>query len=230
MANSIYVQRLGKQDAENTWISPLVEDMQITVGSEFTSFADMAPMLSSLVDLGNMATTGFSGILSGTGKELRNTLDQAKWQRTNPIEITTSLSFFTKTNSKEDVVKKVANLISLSVLSVVGEGTSKKIIVPGIALNVLSQIKDKEQGNETDFLEASKLVSVLIPGIIYMSAAYVKTVQPTYSKHTTILGYPLWAKVDVTFAGVGPAMDTDFINGMNYSFNTITNTAVLKPI
>ena len=56
----------------------------------------------------------------------------------------------------------------------------------------------------------AKLVSLEIPGILYLELAVIERAIPTFSKQITDSSYPLWAIVETTFMGVFPADDTMF--------------------
>ena len=228
MANTIYIQRVGGDSTDDIFQSPLLEDIDLHTGSEFQSLAEMAPKVDDLINLANTFTTGVNNKLTGVGYDLRNIMDYAMWKRTPPIEITTTLSFFTKSDTFKDVVKPTYTICGLAVLS--RDPSSRSgWLVPGVSLDLIKIINEaseeqKEQiGSQKVTKQNSKLVSVLIPGIIHLPVALVQQCNPQYSKHITEKGYPLWSKVTCTFMGLSPAKDEDFINGSKYRWSEATD-------
>ena len=213
---------------------PITEDFQIEASTEFSSFADLAPTISSLVDLGNTFTTTANGEVTSTGLKLRSVLDAPRWQRTNPVRITLDMFFYTRTSALENVVLPLEVLIGSHIIK---RGKDNKLKVPGLnALNVknidnlISGIKNKE--TRDDFVEeeggkeelkklaenqVNSLFSVIIPGVVYLPKAFVFAIQPTYSKQVTDEGYPLWASANVQIQSLTPALAEYFETGRKFN-------------
>ena len=202
-----------------TMTYPITEDFQIETSTEFSSFGDLCPTISSLVDVGNMLTTTGNGVVTDTGLNLRSILDAPRWTKTNPVKITVDMFFYTKEKAKEDVVDAINILIGSHVLSQDDKGKTR---VPGInASNVKSidemqaeitanggeALSKTEKDNINTQLQKQKnsMFSVLIPGVVFLPYAFIFSISPTYSKHVTENGYPLWASANVQIQSVMPA-------------------------
>lgn len=233
--NTIYIQLSG---GSTTIQAPIIDDFPIEAVSEFATFGELVPIMDLLVTLGTAFSAG-GNTTSKTAVLARSVIDAPRWTKTNPIKITTDLHFYTETSAEENVVNKVNTLMGLHVLS---RGEQGRIRIPGFnAKNikdisaVLSdksasasskksaaalQANFKEQFGTTDAEELLKniqdvVISVLIPGVVYLPFAYIHAVQPTYSKFRTSEGYPLWATVNVQIVSLVPAMLHNFEDGKN---------------
>ncbi len=208
MANKIFLQYMDTNQQETTSIFPLTEDPTLEVGSEFKSFSDDIPQISSILALmQNLGTTG--GEASQGITNLLTALDAPRWQKTNPVRITTKLLFYTEENPYDDVYKPMTDIMSLSILTVKGEGENARIAIPGISLRNFSDFQLIGTQTESDvkkrFSEYSKIISIEIPGVIYLEKAIVEKAVPTYSKETTDSGFPLWGSLDMTMVSLAPA-------------------------
>jgi hypothetical protein len=76
----------------------------------------------------------------------------------------------------------------------------------------------------------SKLVHLMIPGIIDIPLAVITSANVTYSKHNTDLGYPLWATADVNFIGILPAMAEDLVAGAQLGNQMMQATNIIGTI
>lgn len=145
-------------------------------------------------------------------------------QSEKPIGINTGsvASLISKNNFAGHWIHTLNRFISYSILSI--DSATGATIAPGVSLKDLKKVKD-EIGTKTGSVKVSllpntprmdttsKLISVLIPGIVWLKMAIVPRISVTYSKHITTLGYPLWAEVDATFVGVTPAFASSFEDG-----------------
>lgn len=227
----------NSDNKKTTHIYPINEDFVIEAVTEFSSFADLSPTISSLVDLGNMFTTSSSGNLTKTGLNLRGMLDAPRWQKTNPVKIVVDILFYTKNDAKENVVDPINNLLGSHILNV----ADGKVKAPGLnAMNVdkYNEIMDTLSKNDQqtykdslytkeEFAKAkeatySSLFSVLIPGVVFLESAFFTAVRPTYSKHVTEKGYPLWASVNLEISGLTPAFISQFENGAKMGEEVVT--------
>jgi len=226
------MNRIIMQFASGQIDLPITEDFQIETATEFSTFGDLCPTISSLVDVGNMLSSS-GGTVGSTGLGLRSILDAPRWTKTNPVKITVDMFFYTKTDPLTDVLDPMTLLIGSHILRT---GDKKQVLVPGLnAKNVRSidqEIKDiKDKGGEeiTDQQkkEMQKIIdqqqdsifSVVIPGVIYLPAAFVFSVSPTYSKHVTENGYPLWASANVQIQSLVPAFIEFFKMGRLFDTN-----------
>lgn len=219
---------------------PIQEDFQIETVTEFSSFADMCPTISSLVDLGN-AFTSTGGGVSQIGLELRTILDAPRWTKTLPLKIVADLFFYTKTEASKDVVDKVNKLLKLHLLSV---DKNKKIRIPGLnATNVdkisenLKNLKKGDSQTGTDTvkksgidLEYNHIFSVVIPGVVYIKDAFFSAIQPTYSKHVTEKGFPLWASVNVQIQSLSPGFAEFFEDGKKFYYSRLAESTINSDI
>jgi hypothetical protein len=224
-------------DLADTLVYPIMEDFQIETVTEFSSFAELCPTISSLVDLGITYESASSGGVSAGGFNLRSVLDAPRWQRTNPVKITVDMFFYTKTDPYTDVLIPINSLIGSHLPRIV----DKKIKVPGLNATNVKNL-DKTISNAVNSSEGKKaaeelgegksgekelkrllesqysvLFSVLIPGVIFLPAAFVFAIAPTYSKHVTEQGYPLWASVNLQIQSLTPALAEYFRDGMNFT-------------
>lgn len=212
---------------------PMLDDFMIEAQTEFTSYADLAPTISSLTDLANTFSTGSGGTVTKGGFELRQVLDMQRWTKTSPVRITTQLLFYTKTDAEKDVVDQVNQLWGLHLPKFV----NKQIRVPGMNAQNANKIEeayktltkeDKETFDEThgkDFAKKTKglqynsLFAVIIPGVVYIPYAFLNNCRPTYSKQTTKRGFPLWATVEVEIQGISAAFWHNFTQGKNFYYS-----------
>jgi hypothetical protein len=222
-------------DLASTLTYPIMEDFQIETSTEFSSFAELCPTISSLLDLGMAYESASSGGVSTAGFNIRSVLDAPRWQKTNPVKITTDIFFYTETDPYTDVCLPMNALLGAHLPRIVG----KKIMVPGLnATNVndidkiIKSAKEKstaafeelgggKQGEKElrNILDSqySALFSVLIPGVVFLPVAFIFAIAPTYSKHVTENGYPLWANANVQIQSLTPAFAEYFRDGMNFN-------------
>ncbi len=216
---------------------PLLDDIQIEAETSFTSYAELAPTISSLTDLVNTYTTSTSGGVSQGGFSLRQILDMQRWQRTDPVKITIQLLFYTKKNAKEDVIDPINQLWGLH-LPIIEGG---KIKVPGMNaqnankieeafkskeaskddLKLLEDTHGKDYAQKIKDTQYNSLFSVIIPGVVFLPAAILYSMRPTYSKQTTIDGYPLWATAEVVLQGISAALHNNFVDGSKYHYSRL---------
>jgi hypothetical protein len=216
MANRLYLQVSG---SNKIFDFPVMEDITYETTSKFTSFMEF----SSWMDMGTKvvntigAATGRIGTTLGG---LRNVMDVPRWQGTDPVKVTMDLMFYTQTDPKKDVHDKMKYITSLNILTREGG----EYIVPGVNAKTSAMLaaygsnmkatkslylKSKEIGPKLSKSETydynSKIVSLEIPGVLYLTHAFIVACQPTVSRQKTESGYPLWGKLNVQFSGVFPA-------------------------
>jgi hypothetical protein len=185
-------------------IFPLTDDVNIEATSEFASMTENIPLINELTNL--MTTvSSLSGSVSEGTLNLQNLSNVQRWQRTNPIKLNLNLLLYTQYSTKEDVYDPMMELISLTILTK-DPNQPNRYRVPGLNLKTLN--KSKKSGQKKTSVEGeSKLISIRIPGIIYLPIALVTKAIPTISKEETDSGYPLWATINVEITGLYPATD-----------------------
>ena len=220
MANRIFIQIV---DTKTILDIPLLEDVTFEVTSNFSTWGELAGPLNAGASIIKNVSAGAGSIRSEFLSGL-NLLDVPRWIGTDPIKFTTTLAFYTQTDAKKDVFDKMAYLMSLSMLTKNKDG---KFTVPGIGARNISEMLDQggvvkkslyadiKTGNsdkatktipdETDFSYKSKIITIEIPGVIYLDYAFISTCVPTTSKQKTENGYSLWGNLDVTISGLFPA-------------------------
>jgi hypothetical protein len=250
MANRVYIQIIG---SDTIFDAPLLEDVQIELGSNFSSWGEL---------LGSMDKyrQGVNTIFGATGQAstgvltIMNAFDLPRWQSTAPAKVQLNLAFYTKNNPETDVFYPMSLLSSLCILS---ENNDGSFVLPGInTANIhqyLSELGKSSQAPASSlssriatdktatklpegdkFKNHSKLVSLEIPGVIYLQYAIIRSVQPKYSKQKTQSGYPLWGQIEVSIEGLYPASDVmfkqvqTFINSQKTNANTSANSNVKK--
>jgi hypothetical protein len=218
-------------------IVPIQEDFQIETVTEFTSFADLCPTIDSLTTLG-IGLEGTSGSISPSGLGIRSLIDAPRWSKTLPIKILADLFFYTQDNAQYNVVDEVNWLLGLHLLTMSVDG--KRILIPGInaknVSNISDQItkitenkkatkadkaqlkvlrdKEKKEKDLKNITAEGSLFSVLIPGVIFIKDAFIAGIEPTYSKHVTDQGFPLWANVRLQIQSLSPGFAEFFFEGV----------------
>lgn len=232
--NSLYIiyDSGGKQEMLQ---SPITEDFQVEAVSEFSTFAELCPTIDTLMNLATAYEGGSSGKVGASNLTIRSILDAPRWIKTNPTKITLDMHFYLESDPYEDIVKPMVTLLSLHILT---KGKDGRFKIPGIYAGNVKEIGDLLTGNsekakketkglnevETKALDTvkgrlsdldkvdNKVISALIPGVLYLPYAYVHSVQPTYSKQTTQSGLPIWASANLTISSLLPANLKDFID------------------
>lgn len=223
MANRIYLQAIGN---DTIFDAPLTEDFTISNESTITSWGELVGSLSQYKDI---IVTYFAGkgTISKSLEALIGAFDLPRWTSTPPPRINAKLLFYTKTKAEIDVFYPMTFISSLSILTDAGNGT---FIVPGMsAQNIIKVLgggyntsKTSDLSNQmgaflsnkankflkaSDFSTGGKIISLEIPGVIYLKYALVISAQGTYSKQRTSTGFPLWGSIDLVAQGLLPASD-----------------------
>jgi len=234
MANRLYIEILNSDYP--IFEIPLQEDVTIQADSTFSSFAEDFPMIDRGLTVMNKLQGGLSGSVSKGTQKLKNTFDLQRWDKTNPVKITSKITFYTKTDPYLDVHLPATRIISLTILSNVKD----RFIVPGMSLKDLGKVdttgsnatikatgkknvlkaKTEDTINPKDFKNYSKMVSLEIPGLIYLAQAFLESVQITGSKNVTVSGYPLWISLDCQWSSFTPAVDTMFLSSAPLGVST----------
>lgn len=233
MANVIHITSNFEEGITETF--PLLEDVQITLNNTYQPIGDLVAGISELVGLITTASTLLTGGMPQELAKANNILSFPRWTNTDPIKINTKLLFYTKTDSYKDVVYPMNFFIRLATISL---DKDNRIAVPGVALgevlkdstpktetiqkkpvkslnkkaNAEAETNTETEDRKKSFSSKSKLVSIYIPGIVYINKAFIETIAPTYSRQKTKSGYPLWGMIDIQFSGALPAMAENFTN------------------
>jgi hypothetical protein len=230
MANRIYVHVHGTQKILDM---PLIEDVTFEIGSEFSTFGELSSSISRGADILKIVDSTTQKISSDKLTSY-TALDVPRWIRTHPLKLNLKLAFYTQTSAEKDVFNPMTFLMSLSILTKTQSGS---YALPGIGLKNISNALDLDNSDllksgsslqsavmqepnvangvtleDTDFPGLQKLVSVEIPGMVYLQNAYIVTCTPILSKQKTDKGYPLWGNMDIVISGVGPATTEIFRN------------------
>lgn len=231
MANLVYIQIISGQKntkevpnskstsssfsnlkSNDIMVFPLIEDLKLDVSSGMGKFSDMLGGLNTLIQNAQNIIGGISGSTSAGLTDLGNMFNVPRWTHTNPIGITgLKLPFYCIEDGYKDVVEPMKKIMSLTILSV-DPANKNKFIIPGISatsLKVTTRNSNKPDANNS-ISTSAKLVSVKIPGIIYLKVAMILRASPTYSKHLTKSGYPLWGELDCDIISLYPALDEMF--------------------
>ena len=208
MANRIYIKMYNPfTKQKEPFNASLVDDPIIEMNSNFSSIGEMIP--SKLMDVLKLSKT-FSKLGGVASAGLETLIDLPIWEKTDPIKLNLQLFFYTKTDAEKDVFEPVYTLCSQSILQVKSKGVYS---IPGISMSTWSKLKDKNSTNVDEekvaenLDETSTIISLQIPGIIYLPACIVYNAKPTFSKNRTVSGYPVWGKVDLEIRSIYPAND-----------------------
>lgn len=185
---------------------PLIDDILLEINSQFSSFGELIPQLKSLLELGATVQSSLSGGVSSTILDLFNKLDVPTWKKTDPIRFQVSLAFYTQENGAyEDVYKPITDLASYTMLMRKG----KSFITPGLNVKNISKASQNGKDKENTFkrAEGTRLLTVYVPGVVYIANAFIRSARPTFSKYKTTKGFPLWGKVDLQIESLFPAND-----------------------
>lgn len=220
----------------------LQEDFTVEAKSEFGTFGDLIPgVFRQLIDL----ATAFNATGDKLGKGvvyMNNVLDLKRWTKTPPPVIQCTLKFYTKEDVYEDVWLPMILFVSLGILT---RDKSGNFVNPAPSLNSVGKIstllsdktspsKDKigtkdftkkplrDQISTNGFINSfstiqSKIISIWIPGVIYLPFAFVENCQPKYSNQVVIddktgMEYPLFGELQLSISGISSAMDDFFLD------------------
>lgn len=245
MANRIYIDIL---DANIMLSAVCSEDINVQAVSQFTRISDLVPGMNTLVTAINSATSVLNSDVQRKMGQVQNALDVPIWSKTEPVKIPVDLNFFLKTSGYEDVWRPTMILQSMCVMSRSSDGSKLitpgfnattigyagenlgKAVKPGDVSKFAKNAEESSTANAKkifkeaidlpkDFSSRSKLCAVYIPGIVYSPITILESIQVTWSKQVTNLGYPIWAKVNCQFTGSFPAVFED--NFLSVNPNTI---------
>lgn len=233
--NRLFVEVL-ESNIEPTYFL-LQEGFTIDAKSEFSTFGELLPGgITNLVNLAISYSSTGSTVGSGT-VYMSNVMDLKRWTKTNPGSINCTLKFYTEEDVVKDVWLPMNFFLSLGILSRSGK-TKGAFVTPAPSLGSCGKIskalkgdsdnttKPKEKKELKSFLESkrdqagfgldfsgiqSKILSVLIPGVIYLPYCFVEEATPTYSNQVVIADngkeYPLWGEIQLRISGIYSAID-----------------------
>ena len=240
--NRLFVEVL-ESNIEPTFFL-LQEGFTIDAKSEFSTFGELLP--GGITNLINIAIAGTStGKQVGAGTVyMSNVMDLKRWMKTNPGSINCTLKFYTKEDVVKDVWLPMNFFLSLGILSRSGK-TKGAFVTPAPSLGSCGKISralkgdasttatPKEKKPLSDFLSSSakqagfgldfsgiqsKILSALIPGVIYLPYCFVEEVTPTYSNQVVVANngkeYPLWGEIQLRLSGIYSAID-DMLDDSN---------------
>jgi hypothetical protein len=183
------ISRVGNNGPTVTAL--LEEDVQLNLSSSFSPLVESdAGMAEKLL--------GVLGNLVGFSTKWKQFSYQT-WTGTEPLSATVSVAFRMRANAKADVWDKVVTLLQFSLPS---EGTGGNLIPPG------PTIVEAFSGNTN----SGKRYTVNLGGLNFPNVLITRC-EPSFSKTRTKSGYPIYAKVSVTFQTVTSAT-TQMITSM----------------
>lgn len=227
MANEIIFANLN--DAKNYRIFPLVEDVAITCNTSYFSASDLLGGVADLIVKGGNVLSAMSGT-KGTAS-LQNILDARVYQGTEPVKFTVKLGLYPGVcgDKDEGVFQNYLWLLNYTIPHV-QNGT---YYVPGLSINNIKDVtstknnannnkrtadisggktekSNKGAGGTEVKTTKNKLLSIEIPGIVYLDVGMIDSMATIFSKEVTINGDPLWAHAEINVSGVRSAIHSDF--------------------
>mgnify|MGYP001178146075 CR=1 FL=1 len=187
----------------------LTSDISIDAQSEWQHASEFVPDFFQRIISLTRVFSAASGSANVGWTDFLNKLDAPMWKNTSPVKVQVQLGFYTKTDSYKDVVKPVTEIVGLTILSK-DPNNPDRYILPGINLQNFSRFSSNASAANATSRDM-KLISLEIPGIIYLPVALVESAKPTFSKEVTESSYPLWATIDTSFMGVAPASTDMFL-------------------
>lgn len=192
-------------------IAPLTEDISLDITTKLEPASSVLP--SGFNDILQLMTLVKTASGTTTGTDITRILDIPIWGGTEPIKFSLKLAFYTINNPYLDVWRPIMGLASLCMLTP-DVDNPKLFRLPGINF---SNLKTAFEDNQTDHSQDigtkaafGKLISIEIPGTIYLNLAMVESAKPIFSKEVTESGFPLWGEIQLMVNGLQPANTTAF--------------------
>jgi hypothetical protein len=184
---------------------PLLDDILLEVQSQFSSFGELIPQVKSILEIAATAQSSLTAQVGGNVLNLLNKFDIPTWKKTDPLRFQTTLTFYAgKNGAYEDVFLPITDLTNYVML--IKTGNSYR--TPGINLKNVTKVgQNGNKGRGVVGSTGARLMSVFIPGMVYIPQAFLRAARPTFSKYLTTSGYPVWGKLDVQFESLVPASD-----------------------
>jgi len=246
------VMFIEKDNVETIEIFPISDDISIQTESKFSSLGELAGSIQNMAGLLALYQ-GSSGKLSTGMAQLRNVLNLQRYESTEPLRLTTEIILFVKENAKADVTDKINLLLRLHLPYY--DKTINKVLIPGVTgYNINETTKVNGKGSDKAKLSAQKtqknqkvntniqdpaslssvntVFSFGIPGIFFAPYGFLSSIEVTYSKHTTVKGYPIWARAQIQLSSIGACLFNNFEWGAEKFIISpvgIANNSVVKP-
>lgn len=201
--------QLEEQERE-ILILPMAEEISPKIETSFKTPREYFPSIFTQIDdLFKLFSTG-----SGSrpdGGTLTDFLDVPLWDKTQPLTLDLKFQLFTETDPYNDVVRPAMGLTSLNMLSPF-PGSQDRFAVPGVSFASIKDAFKTENGKtvpgdstKAKFKKESKLISLEIPGILYLNYAFIEKADPVFSNDITASGFPLWCDLTLTVKSLRPA-------------------------
>lgn len=215
MANKVFIdfynpmKNLGR-GGEDSLVVPLNDDVLIDLQSEFQSVGDMIP--SDLSNIISLIRKG-QGASQSISPELEKLLNIPFWTKTNPLRLNIPLLFYLKDDVIKDVFEPAMGLASTSIINII----NGKWQTPGIsikdAVDLKSNANTATTANKLSDIRTNRssiIISLEIPGMIYLPYAIVYNAKPSFSKDVVRSFidnqyYPIYARVDLEVRSLYPA-------------------------
>lgn len=214
-------------DGREVLIAPLTEDLNLNIETSYkTPGSLIPPSIGKIVELMGLMKT--AGGATSRNPNILDVLDVPIWEKTEPLKFDVKLQFFLDTNSYNDVIRPTVGLASLCMLSPRNFTQSEQsaFLLPGINFSNLTGVLEKlsvtNRGEKREDFQINhndpsmaKVISIEIPGVIYLPVALVEKAVPTFSKEITESGFPLWAEIQLTIMSLRSANTDMFVPGIN---------------
>ncbi len=210
------------------------EDIDYDLSSTFTSPDDILPGLGKLGRINNL--------LTGQSAQILNIFQVPTWEKTEPIALNLKPILYTRRNAILDCLIPAWSLASLTILKYDGKSfrtpgvwlgnvgeASKRIVKTGKpqkeagsehAASQTNTARDHEEAVTAvtnglkELGESSNFVNVRIPGIVAFTGI-LKSCKPTFSRHVTESGGPLWVMLDMKIEGAIPASSIELFSELS---------------
>ena len=206
-------------------ILPMAEEISPKIETSFKSPREYFPSIFTEIEsLMKLFSTG-NGERSQSGN-LSDFLDVPLWDKTMPLTLDLKFQLFTETSPYNDVMRPAMGLSSLNMLSPMGAKNKDKakFAVPGISFDsIKGAFKSEKSGisagddSKVDIRRESKLITLEIPGVLYLNYAFIEKADPVFSNEVTASGFPLWCDLTLTVKSVRPANTNMFAYASNIS-------------
>ena len=212
-------------------ILPITEDISPKIETSFKTPREYFPQIfSQIEDVLNLFSRG--GGSRSQGGTLTDFLDVPLWDKTQPLSLELKFQLFTETDPYLDVIRPAIGLSSLNMLSPFGTTENGTVsgaglfAVPGISFASIKDAFKVEKGalsagsGTANLTKESKLISIEIPGILYLNYAFIEVANPVFSSEITASGFPLWCDLNLTIKSIRPANTNMFGYGSNFGANS----------
>jgi hypothetical protein len=175
-----FTNLFGFQVWEKT--APIELNLEFMFNTVKSGWLDVWAPMASLCGQAILSLDVKAGTETVDGQDIL-TFTESNTYRTPGVS-TQNLGFFQRAKERQDKAKGD------------GAATSK---TGGAAKNTPPKTENARQN--------TKVVSIEIPGLIFLETALIKSAKPTFSKEITESGAPLWGKLDLSIQSVTPAND-----------------------